>query len=555
MIFERRLLQWLAAAFFSMQLNAASAQVPENILPDSRQMTARLVFALQSGNQQLLYNWLDSDLLTRVLSFTGGTGLDPRLSALGPVIAIESNPTSSDVFQNSFTAKVTHANGLVAWTIVLSKVTNRIMWATFQILPGTPSSPSAHPSPSSDVQWGRGPFGMQIPTNRPPNVNSGFGNALGESNSFVRNPGQIFGRPNSVIRNPGQILNGSPPIVVSPVAPPPFDPRVVEFLFATTRKSQTDGNSVTYTGDRSPTINFGVASIRIPEDHKIGRIEVPFNWTVLGFRIVEGSTNENKHFTIRKVVALTSEQWGSIVRAKSPKRALIFVHGFNNSFQDALFRNAQMIWDLQYPGLSVLFSWASGGEGGDYFYDQVSANLARSDFIKVLTLLKYDYEIEEVDVIAHSMGNLVVLDALSNYAQTTNPTRIGELIMAAPDVDQDQFVQMVPQVHKITKGMTLYASSADKALALSRIPARVPRAGDVPAGGPVVLSDLETIDITAVGDEIFGLNHSEFATNRVIMDDIKLILSTGMRPPNSRLSQIRAFPELPAIPKYWRYAP
>jgi len=170
-------------------------------------------------------------------------------------------------------------------------------------------------------------------------------------------------------------------------------------------------------------------------------------------------------------------------------------------------------------------------------------------------MLEQNYGIEEVNVIAHSMGNLVVLDALSNYAQTTNPTKIGELIMAAPDVDKDQFVQMVPEVHKITKGMTLYASSADKALALSRVPARVPRAGDVPAGGPIVLPDLETVDVTAVGDEIFGLNHSEFATNRMVMDDIKLILSTGMRPPSSRLSQIRAFPELPALPRYWRYAP
>jgi esterase/lipase superfamily enzyme len=170
--------------------------------------------------------------------------------------------------------------------------------------------------------------------------------------------------------------------------------------------------------------------------------------------------------------------------------------------------------------------------------------------------LKQTYGIEQVDVLAHSLGNLVVLDALSNYAQTQNPAQIGELVMAAPDVDRDQFIKMVPQVHKITKGMTLYASSADKALALSRIPAIVPRAGDIVQGEPIVLQNLDTIDVTAVGDELFGLNHSTFADYRGLMNDISLILATGSHPPGSRkLIEIRPVPERPAEPRYWRYVP
>jgi hypothetical protein len=66
---------------------------------------------------------------------------------------------------------------------------------------------------------------------------------------------------------------------------------------------------------------------------------------------------------------------------------------------------------------------------------------------------------------------------------------------------------------------------------------------------------METIDVTAMGDEIFGLNHNVFATTRAIVDDMKILLSTGKRPPNERLAQIRPVPELPAKPKYWRYAP
>ncbi len=38
-----------------------------------------------------------------------------------------------------------------------------------------------------------------------------------------------------------------------------------------------------------------------------------------------------------------------------PTDALIFVHGFNTSFDDAAFRMAQIVWDLGYRGLPVLF--------------------------------------------------------------------------------------------------------------------------------------------------------------------------------------------------------
>ena len=77
--------------------------------------------------------------------------------------------------------------------------------------------------------------------------------------------------------------------------------------------------------------------------------------------------------------------------------------------------------------------------------------------------------IKKVHVLAHSMGNLVVLDALSTYSQTANPVKVGQLIMAAPDVTIDQYKQVIPGVAKVTAGMTLYASSADKAMAASKV--------------------------------------------------------------------------------------
>jgi hypothetical protein len=87
----------------------------------------------------------------------------------------------------------------------------------------------------------------------------------------------------------------------------------------------------------------------------------------------------------------------------------------------------------------------------------------------------------------------------------------------------------------------------------SKVLAIYPRAGDVPDDGPVVLPDLDTIDVTAIGDEFLGLNHTEFATNRSVMDDLKILLDSQKRA--SRLNQIKAYPETLAGPHYWRYVP
>jgi esterase/lipase superfamily enzyme len=340
-----------------------------------------------------------------------------------------------------------------------------------------------------------------------------------------------------------------PPV---PPAPPDVDLRIVEFLFATTRQnmSLSSAKNASYSGERGP-LTFGAASVRIPDDHKIGRIELPSSWSLFGLTL-STAPDEHTHFIIKRVVSLSEDAFGEVIRAKGAKTALVFVHGFNTTFEDALYRNAQIVWDLQYQGLSVLFTWASRGKVTDYVYDKESAYLARDSFIALLQKLKREYGIEQIIVLAHSMGNVIALDALANDAQTSDPVKIARLVMAAPDVDSDQFKVLAPEAKAIVGGMTLYVSSADRAMALSRrLAGGMPRAGDVPAGGPIILPNVETIDVTAVGDDIFGLNHNAFAASRDVMEDISAMFRLNL--PSPRLAQIRAVPAPPAPPRYWKF--
>jgi esterase/lipase superfamily enzyme len=405
----------------------------------------------------------------------------------------------------------------------------------------------------------------------------------GESKKIVRIELKVTMTPDVLPPLPNIALRGMPqpggtvevpapdlsPAALSPCATFPelcasqergeVDPRVVEFLFATTRTQIGAPNHVTFSGDRGSKMVLGAARVRVPESHSIGRIELPGSGLldVLLSLSYETKADPRKHLVIQSVRTLSQAGWDEIIAAKNADEALVFVHGFNTDFDASVYRMAQIVWDLQYRGIPVLFSWASRGGVLNYAYDQNSALVARSSFIDLIKMLNAEHGIKRVHVLAHSMGNLLVLDALKDQPKISDPVRIAELMMAAPDVDRDYFVLNAPEIRKITTGMTLYASSVDKALVASReVAGGIPRAGDVPPQGPIVLPTMETIDVTAVGGETLGLNHDTFASSHPVLDDIgNLLTEDPRRLPNRRLIEIRGVPEGLVPPRYYRFAP
>ncbi len=41
------------------------------------------------------------------------------------------------------------------------------------------------------------------------------------------------------------------------------------------------------------------------------------------------------------------------------------MHGYNTSFDNALYRTAQIAYDLDFDGATFLYSWPSGGARGE----------------------------------------------------------------------------------------------------------------------------------------------------------------------------------------------
>jgi esterase/lipase superfamily enzyme len=273
---------------------------------------------------------------------------------------------------------------------------------------------------------------------------------------------------------------------------------------------------------------------------------------LLSLILHEFAQDPTKHFVIRTVRTLEVSEWCRQISQFPVDHALVFVHGFNTSFEEALYRTAQIVWDLKYQGVPVLFTWPSRGQVADYLYDRDSALGARDAFVAVLKRLKDQGK--RINILAHSMGNFLVLDALATHQHEARELGLAELMMAAPDVDRDHFKGIAPAVRAVTSGMTLYASSADRALWLSKKAAgHIPRAGDVPAGGPIIVPQVDSIDVTSVGAEILGFNHAVVAQQPSILNDVRILIESGRRPPDARLIEIKAVPEGGGPAEYWRF--
>ena len=151
--------------------------------------------------------------------------------------------------------------------------------------------------------------------------------------------------------------------------------------------------------------------------------------------------------------------------------ALVFVHGFNTSFEYALYRTAQIAYDIKFDGVPLLYSWPSMGSLTlhDYSHDRESSGQAEPYLREFLELVARDTGAKSVSIIAHSMGNQLLLPALLDLKRMAPAdVTISQVILAAPDVDRDAFENIAHELTGVSRGVTMLAASNDLALDISR---------------------------------------------------------------------------------------
>ena len=334
-------------------------------------------------------------------------------------------------------------------------------------------------------------------------------------------------------------------------------------FFGTDRTIEPDPKRLQFGADRGHKLQLGQALITVPDAHKVPNIERPWSIEIPYFRVkvYEETEDPKEHFTIQDISALTKEQLLVLVKERlaSSKafkdHAFVFVHGFNTSFDAGLYRTAQIAYDMKFDGAPFVYSWPSGGKVASYTYDRGSAEQAEPHLTEFLKLVIKESGAKSISLIAHSMGNELLLRVLEQMRSAApKGVVISQVILAAPDVDRDKFDNIARQIASFAKGVTLYAASNDRALNYSaRFWGGVPRAGDVPASGPLIVPGIDTIDVTAVSTDGLGLNHSGYAENKTLLNDIALLIQTGERPPDKRIPILKRIDTDTGA--YWRYPP
>jgi esterase/lipase superfamily enzyme len=320
---------------------------------------------------------------------------------------------------------------------------------------------------------------------------------------------------------------GRPHGVLVPVHAQPPGTDLVNMLVVTTR-SEDPEPGVMFSGERGDHISFADIAVSIPQNRVAGEVQWP----------AEQTPDPSREFTTVSARVLTKGQaigaFDSRIR-KTPKRqVLLFVHGFNTKFEEAVYRFAQIAHDSDASITPVLFTWPSRGNLLQYGYDHESANFSRDALENVLQFLSRDPNVGEISILAHSMGNWVTLEALRQMAIRNKglPAKIKNIMLAAPDVDFDVFRRQILAMDAKPSLFTVFISRDDEALAVSRrVWGNKPRLGAVdtqtePYRDQLDRERITVVDLTNV-DSPDRLGHGKFAQSPEVVRSIGARLASG----------------------------
>ncbi|WP_293796954.1 alpha/beta hydrolase [uncultured Bosea sp.] len=302
----------------------------------------------------------------------------------------------------------------------------------------------------------------------------------------------------------------------------------VTMLVATTRAADQD-RGILFSGERG-TPSFAEITVSMPPDsaRKVGEVQWPSR--------LPGNPETDfvtlKVDRIDKAEALT--RFHKMVQRTPKRRVLVFIHGFNNRFEDAVYRFAQIAHDSRANAVPVLFTWPSRGSVFAYGYDRESGNYSRSALENLFQGLARDPSVGEVSILAHSMGNWVTLEALRQMAIRNGriPAKIANVMLAAPDVDVDVFRSQIADMEGKRPRFTVFVSQDDKALAVSRrVWGSTARLGAIDPDAEPYRTQLAAANIAVLnlsklrtGDK---LNHGKFAESPEVVQLIGSRLIEG----------------------------
>ena len=261
-----------------------------------------------------------------------------------------------------------------------------------------------------------------------------------------------------------------------------------------------------YGKGRSPSPYYLRYDISVPSERQPGEI----SWPRTGIDpkrhfLAAARTDFSGTDTFRRDLRRALQKWPS-----PDREAIIYVHGFNNTFDEGLLRITQLMTDFQVAGVAVHYSWPSAGSPLGYAYDRDSLLIARDGLDALITQVRAAGA-KNVVVVAHSLGSMLVMEALRQRA-IANPGSvaedIGAVMLISPDIDVGVFRTQAARIGRLPQPFGIFVSRRDRVLRLSaQLTGQSNRLGNIED-----VSDVGALDVTLVDVTEFSEGKGHFTT-------------------------------------------
>ena len=323
------------------------------------------------------------------------------------------------------------------------------------------------------------------------------------------------------------------------------------FFYASNRIQETDEGPIEeqFGTNRHDELTFGSFDTRIEPTLGLGMLINPSEWF------------QNEEITLQDIQQLDEAAFVEEVRDRvqdSPYRSLlVIVHGFREAFPSALRKTAFFghVIDINSPIL--VFDWPGNQPGAVRGYGRARqvAEESGADLARTLELVIRQVQPERLWLVANSLGGQVVVDAFSHlYAQADLAdvdTEIEDVVLTAPDVDHDEFdARFKQEITALVTNLTVYVSSNDRALVLSRLVNRSRRRGESTLSPDQLEEAIRVSELIDPGSELITLvdvtpvnrtrNFHNFSLETPeFFDDLYLRLTNEVTPRNRLRYEIR----------------
>jgi esterase/lipase superfamily enzyme len=336
---------------------------------------------------------------------------------------------------------------------------------------------------------------------------------------------------------------------------------------------EKDGDMTTMFGNApSDKISFGCVQVN-PRVSVIGRGDNTYRGAWRG-----GARAANARIKLlAEPIDRSTENYVRIIDSSASEdatHALLVIHGYNNSFHEAIQAAARIAGGADYKGRVYMFSWPSVRMSLRYLQDADNAEEAEGALQAFLAAILRDNNVRTLDIVAHSMGSQQLMrvmgsirDILDNRRQDEGMLRLGQVVFAAPDVSAAVFNTKILTWAKLAQRVTIYTSGGDWVLWLSSfLRGFNDRAGGhTPWGDPlhVNASNVYVIDKTPPEYDFwkfFSYTHADYVDDKAILNDIQTVI-TGKPAgdPSTRDPEGRVFKAMPykgmGHRKYWATLP